>query len=52
VSAVGIYLDLRFWNELSADPKKIDEETRSHYAKLYGPAACACTTRVRAVRRI
>ena len=29
-----IYLD-RFWNELSADPKKIDEETRSHYAKLY-----------------
>src|SRR6266404_4122458 len=29
-----IYLD-RFWNELSADPKKIDEETRSHYARLY-----------------
>src|SRR6267143_4771017 len=29
-----IYLD-RFWNELSADPKKIDGETRSHYAKLY-----------------
>src|SRR5882672_12892508 len=29
-----IYLD-RFWNELSADPKKIDEETRSHYAGLY-----------------
>jgi len=29
-----IYLD-RFWNELSADPKKIDEETRTHYAKLY-----------------
>src|SRR5262249_38347396 len=29
-----IYLD-RFWNELSADPKKIDEPTRKHYAALY-----------------
>jgi pimeloyl-ACP methyl ester carboxylesterase len=29
-----IYLD-RFYNELSADPKKIDEQTRDHYAKLY-----------------
>jgi pimeloyl-ACP methyl ester carboxylesterase len=29
-----IYLD-RFWNELSADPKTIDEETRNHYAGLY-----------------
>jgi len=29
-----IYLD-RFWNELSADPAKIDEETREHYANLY-----------------
>ena len=29
-----IFLD-RFWNELSADPKKIDEETRNHYAALY-----------------
>jgi pimeloyl-ACP methyl ester carboxylesterase len=29
-----IYLD-RFYNELSADPKKIDEETRRHYAALY-----------------
>jgi pimeloyl-ACP methyl ester carboxylesterase len=29
-----IYLD-RFYNELSADPKKIDEATRRHYAKLY-----------------
>jgi pimeloyl-ACP methyl ester carboxylesterase len=29
-----IYLD-RFWNELSADPKKIDEQTRAHYAALY-----------------
>ncbi len=29
-----IYLD-RFWNELSANPKAIDEETRRHYAKLY-----------------
>jgi pimeloyl-ACP methyl ester carboxylesterase len=29
-----IYLD-RFYNELSADPKAIDEETRQHYAELY-----------------
>ena len=29
-----IYLD-RFYDELSADPKKIDETTREHYAKLY-----------------
>jgi len=29
-----IYLD-RFWNELSADPKRIDEQTRQHYASLY-----------------
>lgn len=29
-----IYLD-RFYNEISADPKKIDEQTREHYAKLY-----------------
>jgi pimeloyl-ACP methyl ester carboxylesterase len=29
-----IYLD-RFYDELSADPKKIDEATREHYAKLY-----------------
>jgi pimeloyl-ACP methyl ester carboxylesterase len=29
-----IYLD-RFYNELSADPKKIDEATRRHYAKFY-----------------
>jgi pimeloyl-ACP methyl ester carboxylesterase len=29
-----IYLD-RFYNELSADPKKIDEATRRHYARLY-----------------
>ncbi len=29
-----IYLD-RFYNELSADPKKIDEATRRHYAALY-----------------
>jgi pimeloyl-ACP methyl ester carboxylesterase len=25
----------RFWNELSANPKAIDEATREHYAKLY-----------------
>jgi pimeloyl-ACP methyl ester carboxylesterase len=29
-----IYLD-RFYNELSADPKAIDEATRKHYARLY-----------------
>jgi pimeloyl-ACP methyl ester carboxylesterase len=29
-----IYLD-RFYDELSADPKAIDEETRNHYAALY-----------------
>ncbi len=29
-----IYLD-RFWNELSANPAAIDEETRVHYAALY-----------------
>src|SRR5438876_4908507 len=29
-----IYLD-RFWNELSADPKAIDEPTRQRYALLY-----------------
>ena len=29
-----IYLD-RFYNELSADPKKIDQATRAHYAALY-----------------
>jgi len=29
-----IYLD-RFYNELSANPKAIDEATRNHYAKMY-----------------
>ena len=29
-----IYLD-RFYNELSANPKAIDEATRRHYARLY-----------------
>ena len=29
-----IYLD-RFWNEFSADPKRFDEASRAHYAKLY-----------------
>lgn len=29
-----IYLD-RFWNELSANPKAIDEATRQHYAAIY-----------------
>jgi pimeloyl-ACP methyl ester carboxylesterase len=30
-----IYLD-RFWNELSANPKAINDATRRHYARLYG----------------
>jgi pimeloyl-ACP methyl ester carboxylesterase len=29
-----IYLD-RFWNELSADPRRIDETVRAHYAQIY-----------------
>jgi pimeloyl-ACP methyl ester carboxylesterase len=29
-----IYLD-RFWNEFSANPAKVDEQTRAHYASLY-----------------
>ena len=29
-----IYLD-RFWNELSANPRSIDDATRQHYAELY-----------------
>jgi pimeloyl-ACP methyl ester carboxylesterase len=29
-----IYLD-RFWNDFSADPRKFDEASREHYAKLY-----------------
>ena len=29
-----IFLD-RFYNELSDDPKRIDEQTRAHYAALY-----------------
>jgi pimeloyl-ACP methyl ester carboxylesterase len=29
-----IFLD-RFWDELSADPSRIDEATRQHYAELY-----------------
>jgi pimeloyl-ACP methyl ester carboxylesterase len=29
-----IYLD-RFYNDFSADPKRIDEQTREHYAALY-----------------
>ena len=29
-----IYLD-RFWNDFAADPSKLDEATRAHYAKLY-----------------
>ncbi|HEY1926166.1 MAG TPA: alpha/beta hydrolase [Caulobacteraceae bacterium] len=29
-----IYLD-RFWNDFAADPRRITEETRQHYAALY-----------------
>ncbi len=29
-----IYLD-RFWNEFSADPRRFDESSREHYARLY-----------------
>jgi len=29
-----IYLD-RFWNEFAGNPKKIDEQTRSYYSRLY-----------------
>lgn len=29
-----IYLD-RFWNDFAGDPRKIDEGTRAHYARLY-----------------
>ena len=29
-----IYLD-RFWNDFSADPRRVDEATREHYAALY-----------------
>src|ERR1700726_284524 len=29
-----IYLD-RFWNEFSADPRRFDEASRQHYARLY-----------------
>ena len=37
-----IYLD-RFWNELSANPKKIGEAVRRHYARLYArPHAMHC----------
>ena len=37
-----IYLD-RFWNELSANPRAIDEATRAHYAALYAqPGAMHC----------
>jgi pimeloyl-ACP methyl ester carboxylesterase len=29
-----LYLD-RFWNDFAGDPRKVDEGTRAHYAKLY-----------------
>jgi pimeloyl-ACP methyl ester carboxylesterase len=29
-----IYLD-RFWNEFAGDPKKVDDATRTYYARLY-----------------
>jgi pimeloyl-ACP methyl ester carboxylesterase len=37
-----IYLD-RFWNEFSANPNRINEAAREHYAKLYAlPGAMHC----------
>lgn len=47
-----IYLD-RFWNEFAGDPKKVDEATRQHYAKLYArPGAMhAAFAQFRAIRR-
>jgi pimeloyl-ACP methyl ester carboxylesterase len=37
-----IYLD-RFWNDFAADPRRITEETRQHYAALYAlPGAMHC----------
>jgi pimeloyl-ACP methyl ester carboxylesterase len=47
-----IYLD-RFWNEFAGDPKKVDEATRQHYAKLYArPGAMhAAFAQFRAIRQ-
>jgi pimeloyl-ACP methyl ester carboxylesterase len=36
-----IYLD-RFWDEFSANPAAIDEETRAHYAALYARPRAMC----------
>ena len=44
-----IFLD-RFYNELSADPKRIDEATRQHYAR--STPAPGHARRLRAVRRL
>jgi hypothetical protein len=43
-----ILLD-RFYNELSANPARIDEQTRSHYASLYARPG-AIHNRIRAGR--
>ncbi|WP_192553362.1 alpha/beta fold hydrolase [Pseudomonas sp. IzPS59] len=47
-----IYLD-RFWNEFAGNPKKVDEATRQHYAKLYArPGAMhAAFAQFRAIRQ-
>jgi pimeloyl-ACP methyl ester carboxylesterase len=47
-----IYLD-RFWNEFAGDPRKVDEATRAHYAKLYArPGAMrASFAQFRAIRK-
>lgn len=47
-----IYLD-RFWNDFAGDPRKIDERTRAHYAKLYArPGAMrASFAQFRAIRQ-
>ena len=39
----------RFWNELSANPKAIDEATRRHYAELYAAIPAPCIRSVQPV---
>ena len=47
-----IYLD-RFWNDFAADPAKVDESTRQHYAELYArPGAMhSAFAQFRSIRR-
>jgi pimeloyl-ACP methyl ester carboxylesterase len=46
-----IYLD-RFWNELSGDPKGIDEDTRQHYAALYARLDIAAQLEIHAKQEL